>query len=454
LTVGLSVSAPVAMAKDDVKVSPKTIWQRETLTGDWGGARTALGERGIDIGIEYVGETMGVLSGGLRRDTTYEGRLGVTLDADLQKLIGWNGLKFSVTGFQIHNGGRNVAENTGAIADPSNIDALPTTRLFTMWFEQSFAGEMLSVRFGQLAADDEFLVSDTAGGLLNGTFGWAGVVAANMTNGGPAYPMAAPGVRVQLKPTQQLTLLGAVFSGDPVGTGCEEDDPQRCNEHGAPFRFHGGELYVGEAQFAVNQGENAAGLPGVYKFGGWYATADFADQHFGVDPATGAILSLADPAMPDPLNRRGNWGIYALADQMIWRGDMRSLSVFVRGGVSPADRNLIAYYVDGGFGFTGLFPGRPADVFTFGVAYANISSEASALDRDTLRINGPPYPIRDHETVFEFSYAIQIAPSWVVQPDLQIIVHPGGNVPVDPDAVPVKAIKDAVIAGVRSTVTF
>src|ERR1035438_10031162 len=41
----------------------------------------------------------------------------------------------------------------------------------------------------------------------------------------------------------------------------------------------------------------------------------------------------------------------------------------------------------------------------------------------------PPYPIRDQEVVFEMTYAAQIAPWWIVQPDLQYLVHPGGNVP-------------------------
>ena len=42
-------------------------------------------------------------------------------------------------------------------------------------------------------------------------------------------------------------------------------------------------------------------------------------------------------------------------------------------------------------------------MLTFGVAYAKISPDAAALDRDTLAINGPPYPIRDDEVVFEVS---------------------------------------------------
>jgi porin len=421
---------------------PHSIWEQDKLTGDWGGARTDLSNKGIDITLNYVAETFGVLSGGLHRRSSYEGRLEFSVDANWEKLVGWRGAITHVTVFQIHNSGHNVVENAGTLADPSNIDALPTTRLFTAWYEQDF-NSLFSVRLGQLAADDEFFTSSTAGGLVNGTFGWGNNLAANMTNGGPAYPLATPGVRLQVTPSDNLTMRAAVFSGDPAGPNCN-DDPQKCNRHGTTFSFSGGSLWISEAQYAINQGKDAMGLPGVYKFGGWYQTADFADQHFGLS-ATGTQVSLADPTVVDPLNHSGNWGIYGVADQMIWRSGERSVNLFVRGGYSPADRNLVAWYFDGGAGFKGIVPGRADDMLTFGIAYAKISDDAIAFDRDAGNA------VRDHELLFELSYAAQIAPWWVVQPDLQYIVHPnGGQNPDDPT----QGFDHAFIAGMRSTITF
>ena len=86
--------------------------------------------------------------------------------------MGASGGKTHVTVFQIHDSGRNVIDNSGSISDPSNLDALPTTRLYTAWFEQNFA-DRFWVRIGQIVGDGEFFTSDTAGGLINGTFGWA-----------------------------------------------------------------------------------------------------------------------------------------------------------------------------------------------------------------------------------------------------------------------------------------
>ncbi len=71
--------------------APKSIWEQDKLTGDWGGARTDLHNKGIDITLNYVAETFAVLSGGLERRASYEGRLEFSVDADLEKLIGWRG---------------------------------------------------------------------------------------------------------------------------------------------------------------------------------------------------------------------------------------------------------------------------------------------------------------------------------------------------------------------------
>jgi len=425
------------------------LWQRDKLTGDWGGARTALANKGVEVDINYIGETFGILTGGLRRGATYEGWLRATVEADLQKLIGWTGGKAHVTAFQIHNANhRNAADHVGSLSDPSNIDALATTRLFTAWFQQDF-GKAGSLRFGQLAADGEFLVSDTAGVLINGTFGWANIMSANLPSGGPAYPLAAPGVRLKINASDTVSILAVVFSGDPAGKNCI-DDPQVCNRHGTTFSLSGGAFWIGEMQYHVNQDKDAQGLAAAYKIGVWYHTADFADQRYGVD-ASGAVVSLA--TMPDnPLDYGSNWGAYGVIDQMLWRRGARTASMFVRGGVAPSDRNLVSWYVDGGMAFKGLLPARGEDILAFGVAHSKISTDAAALDRDTLVLNGPPFPIRDAETVFELNYTVQIAPWWWVQPDLQYIIRPGGNAPDPDDAT--RTVGNALVIGARSTITF
>jgi porin len=429
------------------------VWQREQLTGDWGGSRSSLSDHGVDIGLNYVGEALGNLSGGIKTGWSYEGRAEFALDLDLDKLVGWQGGAAHANVFQIHHtNGSPAVTYTGSIGDPSNIEARQATRLYTLWLQQTLFDDVLSVRAGQLAVDDEFMTSDTAGNLINGTFGWAALGSANMTSGGPAYPLPTPGVRVEVAPTKSLALRGAVFSGDPAGKNCF-DDPQVCNKRGTTFSTSGGALWMGELQYSINQEDGATGLPGVYKIGGWYQTGNFADQRLGLD-ALGALVSLADPTVVDAYNHHGDRGIYAIADQTVWKGEARSLALFARVGGAPSDRNLVSFYADAGLAYVGLIPGRQDDTLALGVAYSKISGDAADLDRDTQVLTpDPAYPVRDHETVIEVSYTAQVAPWWSLQPDFQYIVHPGGHV-LDADD-PANAVAgNAVVVGLRTGITF
>ena len=46
------------------------------LLGDLGGLRPALAKYGIDLDLSYIGETFGVVHGGVKRGAIYEGQAG------------------------------------------------------------------------------------------------------------------------------------------------------------------------------------------------------------------------------------------------------------------------------------------------------------------------------------------------------------------------------------------
>ena len=143
---------------------------------DWGGQRTILRDcRGINIGINYIGEVLDVASGGIRRAASFEGRLEVVGDVDLEKLAGWTGASAHAKIFQIHNGGRNAADNVGSIFDPSNIDALPHHAAVHAVVSAEFRRRARSRSApGSSPRTTNSSPAPTAGGLINGTFGWAG----------------------------------------------------------------------------------------------------------------------------------------------------------------------------------------------------------------------------------------------------------------------------------------
>ena len=391
------------------------------MGGDPGGVRANLAGVGVTYGVNYAGEFFDVARGGVTRGTSINGRIEAYTDVDLEKFVGWNGGTFHANVYYIHGEGPST-KRIGNIFAVSNIEALETARLFELWIEQALLADTLTIRFGQLAADSEFFISETAGQFFNGTFGWPGITAANMIQGGPAYPLATPGVRVQYAPNENLAILAGLFNGSPADPTAA--DPQRDNRHGTNFRVEDAPLLMVEGQFKYQ-----FGLPGTLKLGGWKQFGEFTDQRTGA-----------------PVSR--DHGLYAIVDQQIWaHGEDQGFSVFGRISASPDRQNLIAFYFDTGIVFSGLVPGRPRDSFGAAFGYGDISSRASDADVDAAL----PV-IRDYEAVLELNYQAEIIPGWTVVPDFQYIWHPGGHIE-NPDR-PGTAIANTAVFGVRTSINY
>ena len=102
--------------------------------------------------------------------------------------------------------------------------------------------------------------------------------------------------------------MAGVFSGTPAPN--TNPDPKHANAYGVSFPWNGA-LAVAEAQYAIGQGEGE--YAGVYKLGLWYDSRPFADQRYNC-----LGQPLADPAVNQtPLRHDGDFGLYAIADQMI-----------------------------------------------------------------------------------------------------------------------------------------
>jgi porin len=416
--------------------------------GDPWGTRRWLAEHGVTFAFVHTTEVLSNLRGGIRRGTVFDGKLEAMVAIDLGRAAGLEGLSFYSNSFQLHGNsgpGRNLVGNLNTI---SNIEALPTTRLSEMWLEQKFFDGKASLRAGQLVVDTEFLFSQYFSFFMSSD--WPTNPAVNIPNGGPAYPLSTPGVRLKIDPTPQTTALLAVFNGDPAGQ-CGQD-PERCNRHGLNFRVNDPPFVVGEVQYRYNQEANSAGLAGGVRLGAWHHFGRFDDLRFDINS-----LSLADPFSNGIARRlRGNDGVYAVVDQQIWRpagGDANSgILLFGRVAYANPDRSLNDLYLDGGIIFAGMIPQRPQDAFGASFLYSHISSRARGLDRDTQLFTGLAVPLRDYELSFDISYAATVVPGWVVQPNLQLVFHPGGH--VAGNVSPVQPIGNAVVVGVRSTVRF
>ena len=425
-------------AKADCQVTDTGIPDDVAFKLDVAGARQALANSGIALSGAYYGELFGNW-GGFKQGVTYDGLLDVHLDADMKKLGLWKGLCFHANAYQIH-GQSITADNILSLMAVSNIEATPATRLDELWFEQHMFNDRLAVKVGQLAADNDFILSDAWPYFLNGTWGWPSITASDLPSGGPAYPLATPGVLTTVTPNDKLSLLVGVYNGDP-SSRCSSSDPQICNNDGLDFSLDSPPLLMVEGAYKYNQ---AQPLPGTLKLGGWNHFGTFEDLRFGSGRAP--IAETGNPGRP----LDSDWGFYGIIDQLVWRvpgsKDPKGVGVFARVMGAPSDRNVVDFYADGGVTFTGMIPGRSADALAIGFAYTGISSEAHGLDIDLDQ------PVaRNYEALIEICYTYQINPGWTVQPDFQYFFQPGGNVP---DADGNGAVENAAVLGARTTISF
>lgn len=394
------------------------------LLGDMGGLRTDLGKYGISFNASDSENLLGNFAGGVKNGATLQGVLTLGLDVDTGKAFGLQGGTLHVTALQLH----------GRPLTPSYLDNLNAangnegenaTRLWELWYDQQFLNNKFDVKIGQQSIDNEFIGSTYSALFVNTMAGWPLIPSVDLYGGGPAYPLSSLGVRLQTEPTSNTTILAGVFDDNPGGGGFD-DDAQQLDHGGALFNLNTGALWIAEIQQSVKLG----GLPGTYKFGGWYDSATFPDQRF------------------DEMHR-GNYSLYGVVDQTIWQSkadSSRNLNVFGRLMGAPSNQNLVSLSFNGGVTLAAPVPGRDNDSAGIDFGLGKVSDRAADADRDAgLKPRGT-------EELIELTYQAQITPWLVAQPDLQYIWTPGGGIQ-DPNA-PSHSLRNELVIGARGVVTF
>jgi porin len=435
---------------DDLKPADPDTGESTVEEATLGLLPNSFEKQGAKFAVTYIGEGLGNPTGGAKRGAAYEDRFNFAADVDFEKLIGLKQLTFHANVFQIDGGGlsRGALLNSMVV---SGIEALPTTRLYEIWFEQKW-GTKVALRAGQLAADTEFMTAKYTDVFTNASLGWPAGLSLNMPSGGPSPPLAALGTRLRADVTDYLTLIGGVFDGDAAGPG--PDDPQLRDRYGVNFRVNDPPLVLAEAQFLWNAKKGDPGLDGKLKLGGWRHFGSFTDERFA-----SSGLTLANPALGGvPANLSGDFGIYSVFEQKLYRvgqDNDRGIGIFARASYSPPDRNIVDLYSDAGVEFVGLSEQRPKDKFGIAAAYARVSPWAQALDTDFQHLNGPAWPVRSYEGLLTAVYQYEVRAGFTLQPNFQYITHPGGGAtnPLGTNQ-PGKVLKDAAVFGLRTVLKF
>ena len=431
------------------------------LLGDLFGLRSELSKYGASLAIQETSEVLGNATGGVHQGAEYDGLTQAIFQVNTQRAFGLYGGLFNVSALQIH--GRNLsADNLGTIQTASGIESDRATRLWELWYDQKFLDEdRADIKVGLISADQEFIVSPNALYFVNTMFGWPALPSYDLPGGGPAYPLSAPAVRFRWRPVDPVNILVGVFNGSPAKTNM--GDPQQVNASGTSFPTNGGTLTFVELQYtypalgAMVMPGAGAPLGHTYKIGAWYDSEEFDDERFD-DHGVPLASPLSDG---QPLRHRGQYSVYGVADQMLWRQQddpNRSVSAFTRVMGSPqADRNFLSFSANVGLTYHDPVANRPDDTAAIGLGYAKVSHVVTDADRDAAavaQVADPTIygPARHDETFIEATYQYQLRPWWQVQPDFQYTFTPGGGI-ADPNQ-PMSRVKNEAVFGVRTNVLF
>src|ERR1700759_2197952 len=95
LASAIASTGALAGAKDESAAE----WLAPKWLNEW---HDGLANKGLNFGATYIGDNIGNVSGGVARGAIHFGRLDLSVDADLDKLVGWTGARIYANGYIIY----------------------------------------------------------------------------------------------------------------------------------------------------------------------------------------------------------------------------------------------------------------------------------------------------------------------------------------------------------------
>jgi porin len=392
---------------------------QDTLSGDWGGARSAAAKNGFlfEGGIKVDAlRNRGALKDGSKTVS----HIDLKLKMDLDKAAGWQGGSALINLVSDSGWGPN-ARLVGGQMGVTNIEvgAPTTTRLFQAWLQQSFLDERLALLAGLYPIDSEFFTMDAAGVFLGPQYGTPADLA--LTNTPSVFNNSAFGIRARWSIAPSLYVMGAVLDGVP-------NDPAHPKRTRIRFDDGDGSFSIGELGW-LPEAENEK-FKGHAKLaaGVWGYSTQRADQ---LDTANIDAGNIAGPA-----RKRRSQGGYILGERTLLHlggSDDRFISGFARYTVSDGDSTALDKTLNLGAHLRGPAASRPDDI----VGLAWTRGWLSAKWRDAQAIGGTA--TKHVEDALELTYRYSLTPWLAIQPNAQYIRNPGGT----------SAASNATLIGVR-----
>lgn len=383
-----------------------------TMTGDWGGARLYLRNKGIDLAGAWTNETAGNVTGGDRHTAAQTNQLAAIMDIDAEKLLKWKGASFNFT--FTTRWGSNLITRAGlyTLQQPQEVWGRgQTSRLTQLWYNQKL-GDHVSFKIGRLPTGADF---DNVPCLTMVNY-FCGATTGNMDgNRWLNWPVSTWGGLIKYNDPRWYFLAGAY-----------EQNVRNLDNKFFLGYVHGatGVLLPFETGLRIHLG--AHHYPGVYRIGGWLNTASAPDILLaanGQPAVTGGLAMLERGSTHGGYlwfqqQLTGTFSEKPGQDAVVQQG----LTAYVTFTMVDKETSPVSSQVTGSLRYLGL-PWRRHDAVTLAVGTNHVNSRLATLDWYQAGRKGPR---RDSEFAIETDYTLQITPWVYIEPNIQFWVNPGG----------------------------
>jgi len=428
------------------------LWIRSKLTGDWGGLRTDLDEKGVQFKLELLQFMQGNAHGGSSTNdaTEYWGSTDYILKLDTNRMGLWPGGAITIRGETEFGHGINA--DVGSIS-PVNFDSLfpmpedsGLTTLTEAWVLQALSKQVFvmagKMDLSRLPGGNVF-TSDPYGQFMNASLWQPAVSFAHV-------PYTAMAAGVGVTPTEWFSASTLVLDAYSTPTRAGFD---------TAFHTPNGMTLLESLTFDLKPFTK---VEGHQRLNFSYSNRERLDLH---DLQQAIIAGMPIPRSdrlnfpPDDMNPKGrladlrrrlvnktigtvldpeprpdDWCFWYDFDQFLYTkpGDPnQGIGIFGKFGWSPDRTNMIQTFYNIGIGGKGMVPRRNRDSYGVGYYYLDFN--------DGLKFLGI-----QAEQGIEMYYNIEVTKWLHITPDLQVIINPGGS-----DAQDV-----SIVYGIRAQMSF
>lgn len=433
----LSVLTIAVMGSQFVLANEPWSQDRQWLLGDRNGERQQLEQQGYKFTASIMSQAATNLDGGYNDNNTFENAAQLSLGAnfDLEKIAGWKDTTASLVVTK-RDGNALTLER---IKDPrssqlGNAQEIygrgKIWRLSQAWIKKGFADNTVQVKVGRMGMSEDFNSSQCEFQNLLLCGGQLGKSIGSIWYNSPVGIWGA-NVKYQFAPEWTFGIGAYEVNPDNIKTASNSDgfNLDMNNVKGATIPVE----LAWKPKLALFNG-----LPGEYKVGALYSTAEANDVK-----TAGKVHD-------------GKQSFWINAQQQLSHAGQdpkRGLYVTFNGVVNDKATTFVQSTQQLALWYKGPFDSRPNDSIGFGIANYVVNDRAKDKQIATNESRGyysyDPIasnyiPIQDDELNIELNYTYQWSPAVMLRPNIQYIHQPAG----------VKEVDDAWVAGLSVKVNF